>query len=161
MRIPKPLVSLVLALAVLAGQLAAQDKYVGYYYPEITSTEVFDRVIRDAGASNKRVRVDFLTTLTTAQLAAPESPRFVFFAKGEASDQLILVALDDDVFKTLYRARAIMAQMTSNMRDSPFFVNQNLQFVATFYDLLQMLEFNSLVITDGDTWAHQVAFQRN
>ncbi len=152
---------LAIVICFAATSVAAQEKYVGYYFPQITSTEVFDRVIRDAGASNKRVRVDFLTTLTKAQLAAPESPRFVFFAKGEGSSDLILVALDDEVFSTLYRARAVMAQMTSNIRESPVFVNQGLQFVATFYDLLQMLEFDSLVITDGETWSHKVEFKRN
>ena len=152
---------LVIALCFVATTLAAEDKYVGYYYPQINSTEVFDRQIRDAGAANKRVRVDFLTNLTKAQLAAPESPRFVFFAKGEGSSELILVALDDDVFSSIYRARAVMAQMTSNIRQSPIFVQQGLQFVATFYDLLQMLEFDTLVISDGKTWSHKVEFIRN
>ena len=71
-----------------------------------------------------------------------------------------LLALDDDVFATLYRARAVMAQMTVNVRDGGFFVDQNLQFVATFYDLLQLLEFDTLVISDGKSWSHKVDFVR-
>lgn len=150
--------SLCLLLCATAG--AANERHVGYYYPAITSTETFDRVIRRPG-SNKDVRVDFLTQLTQAQLAAPESPRFIFSAKGEGSEDLILVALDDEVFRTLYRARAVMAQMTSNIRNSPLFRQQELQSVATFYDLLQMLEFDSLVITDGQSWSHRVDFIRD
>lgn len=138
----------------------AQERYEGYYYPEVTSTEDFTRVIRQAPDSSKGVRVEFVTNLTVAQLAAPESPRFVFFAKGADAKHLTVIALDDDVFSTLFRARAVLAQMTSNMRNNDFFRAQELQFVATFFDLLQLMEFDTLVISDGETWAHQVNFIR-
>ena len=152
--------ALALFLILCASFASANERHVGYYYPEVTSTEVFDRVIRRPG-SNRAVRVDFLTQLTQAQLAAPESPRFIFSAKGEGSTDLILVALDDEVFRSIYRARAVMAQMTSNIRNSPLFQQEELQTVATFYDLLQMLEFDSLVITDGYSWTHRVEFLRD
>lgn len=154
--------AVILVIGLSAPLSADEDKRVGYYYPQITSEESFDRVIRRApGSVSKRVRVDFLTSLTQAMLAAPDSPPYVFFAKGDDARELIVIALDDDIFKTLYRARAVMAQMTSNMRDSPFFVEQGLQFVATFYDLLQLLEFDTLVISDGEAWAHKVTFVRD
>ena len=154
------LIALLLALTLIAPAVAAQERYEGYYYPEVTSQEQFTRVIRDTPPPGKSVRVDFVTNLTAAQLAAPESPRFVFFAKGADARHLTLIALDDDVFSTLYRARAVMAQMTSNMRGNEFFRQQGLEFVATFYDLLQIMEFDTLVISDGETWAHQVNFYR-
>ena len=138
----------------------AQERYEGYYYPEVTSQEEFSRVIRQGPASNKGVRVEFVTNLTAAQLAAAESPRFVFFAKGADAKHLNIIALDDDVFSSIYRARAVMAQMTSNMRNNDFFRAQGLEFVATFYDLLQIMEFDTLVISDGETWSHQVNFYR-
>lgn len=148
------------ALCLLALPALAEDKYVGYYYPEVTSTEAFDRVIRPTGAANKAVRVDFITQLTKAQLAAPSAPQFAFFAKGSGANELIVIGLDDQAFKTLYRARGVMAQMTANVRSSPIFAGQNLQILATFYDLLQILEFDSLVLSDGETWAHKVEFKR-
>lgn len=154
------LMTLIVALFAATATYAS-DRYAGYYYPEITSTEAFSRVIREAPTSSKGVRVDFVTNLTVAQLAAPESPRFVFFAKGDDAKHLNVIALDDDVFSTLFRARAVLAQMTSNMRNNDFFRQQNLQFVATFYDLLQFMEFDTLVISDGETWAHEVTFTRN
>ena len=154
------LLALILTLAA-AAPAAAQDRYIGYYYPEITSEEAFDREIRSSAGSNKAVRLDFLTSMTNAQLTSPESPRYVFFAKGRGAETLILVALDDDIFKTLFRARAVMAQMTSRLRDTPLFVSQDLQFVATFYDLLQILGFETLVISDGERWAHKVTFKRH
>ena len=154
------LLALTAALCMTALTAHAQERYEGYYYPEVTSQEQFSRVIRQGPTSNKGVRVEFVTNLTAAQLAAPESPRFVFFAKGADARHLNIIALDDDVFSTIYRARAVMAQMTSNMRSNEFFRSQGLEYVATFYDLLQIMEFDTLVISDGETWTHQVNFFR-
>jgi hypothetical protein len=153
------LISILTAL-LLCGAVAAEDRYVGYYYPEVTSEEVFDRVVRSAEGATKSVRIDFINVITAAQLEAPESPRFVFFGKGEDAATLILVALDDEVFSTLYRARAIMAQLTVSVRKGGFFQEQELQYVATFYDLLQLMAFDELIISDGQNWAHRVNFQR-
>jgi len=153
------LLALLTALT-FAAPLAAEDRYVGYYYPEVTSEETFDRLIRDSQGAGKAVRVDFINVITTAQLEAPESPRFVFFAKGSDADTLILVALDDEVFSTLYRARAIMAQLTVSVRKGGFFRQEELQYVATFYDLLQLMQFNELIISDGENWSHRVNFVR-
>ena len=150
----------VLTAVFFATSLAAEDRYVGYYYPEITSEETFDRVIRSTHGAGKAVRIDFINVLTTAQLDAPESPRFVFFAKGSDSKTLILVALDDEVFRTVHRARAILAQLTVSVRKGGFFREEELEYVATFFDLLQMMQFDELVVTDGATWTHRVNFVR-
>ena len=144
-----------------AGFATAQDKYVGYYYPEIGSEETFSRVITNAPRAGKNIRVNFVTPITKAQLEAPESPRFVLFTKGGESDTLIMIALDDEVFKTLYRARALMAQLTSNIRGTAFFRQQNLEVTGTFYDMLQLMSFKHLVISDGENWSHQVNFTKN
>lgn len=138
----------------------ADDKYAGYYYPESKTFETFARNLIPSPPANKALRVGFVTTVTKAQLAAPESPRFVLFAKGEQSEHLIMVALDDQIFKTPYRARALLAQLTSNLRSTEFFTSQNLQTAGTFFDMLQIMNFDSLVISDGDTWSHRVDFQR-
>ena len=145
---------------VLAGAAAAEDRYVGYYYPEVSSEETFERVIRSSPDTGRPLRVDFVNVLTQSQLQAPESPRFVFFAKGDDADTLILVALDDEIFSTIYRARAILAQLTVSVRTGGFFQREDLQYVATFFDLLQMMEFDELLITDGKTWTHRVDFIR-
>lgn len=149
-----------LVALVLAGPLAAEDRYVGYYYPEVTTEETFDRLVRASEGASKAVRIDFVNVLTTAQLDAPESPRFVFFTKGGEADTLILVALDDQVFSTIYRARALLAQLTVSVRKGGYFQQQDLQYVATFYDLLQLLAFDELIISDGQNWAHRVNFSR-
>ncbi|MEM6499436.1 MAG: hypothetical protein AAF709_22270 [Pseudomonadota bacterium] len=149
------------AVALCATAASAEERYEGYYYPTVTSEETFERAVRDLGEPNRQVRVDFIQNITQSQLAAPEAPQFIFFAKGNDAKHLIVVGLNDDVFSTLFRARAVMAQMTVNVRSSPFFVDQNLQFLATFYDLLQILEFDTLVLSDGKNWSHKVTFVRD
>jgi hypothetical protein len=134
------------------------DTYEDYYYPKITSQEVFSRVLLTPPKSDKDVRIGFATSITQAQLAAPESPRFVIFAKGEDAKKLIIIALDDNIFKTVYRARALLAQLTSNLRSNKFLGKQDLTDEGTFYDLLQLMQFASLVISDGETWSHEVVF---
>ncbi|MDH3666939.1 MAG: hypothetical protein OEN23_08410 [Paracoccaceae bacterium] len=149
---------LILALAVmaLAVPVEAAEK-AGYYYPPITSEESFSRDLGGPPA-DRRVRVNFITQITKAQLAAPENPRFVIFAKGADAQHMIIVALDDEVFKTLYRARAVLAQLTSNARGTDFFIENGIEDFATWFDLARLLGFEDLVISDGETWAHNVKF---
>lgn len=144
----------------LAGAAQAEeDRYAGYYYPEISSEENFRRVIAQTPASSKEVRVNFITAITKAQLDAPESPRFVLFEKGGQSTELIIVALDDEVFRTLFRARAVLAQLTSNLRGTEFFRKQGFDVEGTFFDMVQIMGFGTVTISDGATWAHRVNFQ--
>ena len=155
-----PLVAALALVLLAAAPVRAQERDAGedYYHPPVSSEERFDRKITVGPPATRDSRVNFVTFITKAQLAAPESPRFVFFAKGGEADRLHLVALDDEVFRTIYRARAVMAQMTSNFRGTEFFAQQGLTTVGTFYDMLQLLGFESLTITDGATWTHRVHF---
>jgi hypothetical protein len=138
-----------------AASAAGKDSY---YYPPVNSEEVFTRVIAASPLADRAVRVGFVTQITKAQLAAPESPRFVIFAKGDEAQHMIIVALDDEVFKTIYRARAVLAQLTSDARGAQLFVNK-IRDDATWFDLTKLLRFEDLVITDGATWSHRVIFE--
>ena len=130
----------------------------GYYYPPVSSEEVFAREIAAGPLMDRTVRVGFITQITKAQLAVPGGPRFVIFAKGGEAQHMIIVALDDQVFKTIYRARAVLAQLTSSARGADFFVNK-VQDHATWFDLANLLGFEDLVISDGATWSHRVIFE--
>lgn len=149
------------ALAATAARADADDRHEGYYYPEVTSTETFERPRADVPQADRDVRVTFVTGLTRAMLDAPDTPPYVLFAKGAEAEKLILIGLDGDMFKTLYRARAVLARLTSNARGAEFFVNSQQHTTATFFDLLVLLGFESLVISDGENWAHQVVFEAN
>jgi hypothetical protein len=137
------------------------DRFEGYYYPPVNSTESFGRSRANAPTADRAVRVTFVTQLTKAMLNAPDTPPYVLFAKGADADRLILIGLDDEMFKTLYRARAVLAQLTSNARGTEFFIRSQQQTTATFFDLLVLLGFKSLVVSDGERWAHKIVFEAN
>lgn len=146
-----------LAFALLAAPAAAQERQEGYYYPTVTSTESFTRTIRPAQATREE-RIAMAATLTAAEDNRDGAPRFVAFTKGAAAEKLILVALEDDVFRTLFRARAVLAELTGRVREAPFFQSAGLAFDITFLDLIKTLNFESLVVSDGATWAHRIEF---
>ena len=151
------LLSTVIA-ASLAGAALAEGAD-SYYYPPISSDEIFSRDLGAAPPAGRAVRVGFTTQITKAQLAAPDSPRFVIFAKGDEAQHMIVIALDDQVFKTIYRARAVLAQLTSNARGTDFFIENGIEFHASWFDLSKLLGFEDLVISDGATWSHRVVFE--
>ena len=148
-----PILALVSALAMVD---AAADDRAGYYYPDISSEETFERSFPNTPPADREVRINFITQITKAQLEAPETPRFAIFAKGSRAQHMIIVALDDEIFRTLYRARAQLAQLTGNARSTDFFVNNNIQFTATWFDLTKLLGFKDIVISDGVDWAHKI-----
>ncbi len=151
----------ILIAAIIAVSLGGAAWAAGkdsYYYPPVNSEEVFARVIAAAPLADRTLRILFTTQITKAQLAAPESPRFVIFAKGDEAQHMIIIALDDEVFKTIYRARAVLAQLTSNARGAELFINE-IRDDATWFDLAKLLRFEDLVISDGATWSHRVIFE--
>lgn len=135
------------------------DKRAGYYYPPITSEEIFDRTIAKAPKASSAVRTAFVTEITKSQLSARTEPRFVVFTKGSQSEHLIVIAVDDEIFGTLFRARAVMAQFSSKARSTPFFKKHGIQFDATWYDLAKILGFEDIVLSDGKSWAHRVTIE--
>jgi len=147
-------------IAALAVALPAGAAQEGYYYPEVGSEEVFSRTIAPMPQQPSRdVRVAFVTEITKAQLEAPETPRFAIFAKGGEAEHMIIVALDDEIFSTLFRARAVLAQLTANARGTDFFRGAGIETTATWFDLAKLLGFEELVISDGSAWAHRIRFE--
>lgn len=143
----------------LAASVALAGDREEYYYPPIGSEEVFKRELVNSPDADREVRVRFITQVTKAQLAAPDNPRFVIFAKGSEAEHMIIVALDDAVFRTLYRARAVLAQLTANARGTEFFQDGGLDTEATWFDLAKILGFEDVVVSDGESWAHRVVLQ--
>jgi len=97
--------------------------------------------------------------VTKGQLASPTKPRIAIFGKGSETQHMIIVALDGEVFKTLFRARAVLAQMTSTARTTPLFRKNGIQFDATWFDLAKILGFEDIILTDGANWSHKVVIQ--
>lgn len=149
-----PALALAICLALPAAAPADQE---GYYYPAVGSQEVFARdVLRSGLAVDRAMRTGFVTQITKSQLEAADAPRFAVFAKGSEAEHMIVVALDDEVFRTIFRARAVLAQLTANARSTDFFVNNGIETTATWFDLAKLLGFEDIVISDGASWAHRV-----
>ena len=114
------------------------DKREGSYYPPVESEEIFGRTLGEGPPTDRTVRVAFVNEVTRAQFDAASKPRFAVFAKGAEAEHMIITALDDDVFKTLFRARAVLAQMTASARQTDFCVKTGINlygvknYVGTF-----------------------------
>ncbi len=148
-----------LALAALMASAAHADDEEGYYYPPVTSSEVFERTLAGAPDADRAVRIGFVTQVTRQQFEHAAPPRFAVFAKGSQAQEMIIVALDGDIFSTLYRARAVMAQLSAPARMTEFFMRNEVSDRATFYDMIKLMGFVTLTLSDGETWSHRVTFQ--
>ena len=163
-----------LALLVAGGSASAQapkaakpalpavsheERYVGYYYPKPTSTEVFESAVKPIADVDRAQRIQFVTVVSQGTLQGTYRVPYAVFAKGEKADRLIIVGLQAGELNTIYRMRALLANMTTMSRLSPFFQERTVAEDATFFDLLKLLGFRELTITDGDKLTHQVLFK--
>ncbi|MGH6912258.1 MAG: molybdopterin-guanine dinucleotide biosynthesis protein A, partial [Geminicoccales bacterium] len=109
--------------------------------------------------SDRARRIAFVTALTNELLSKPYPPQFVIFAKGDAAEKMIIVGLYDNGYNTIYRARALLAELTALARLSPIFREYNVENIFTFFELLKLLGFEQLTVSDGDRFAHQVIIE--
>lgn len=143
-------------VTICAGPVAAEDRHAGYYYPKPKTEETYTARARTLPESDRDRRLGFVVAFM-AEMAGEAAPqRYVLFAKGTDGEKLIIVALDDQAFSTLFRARAILATLTSRVRGSPLFAELGVQNLFTFYDLAKLIGFKQITISDGRDWAHRV-----
>ena len=143
-------------LAGAAGSAAAEDRHEGFYYPKLTSSEVYQARAFTVPDASRKSRIAFVTGITNEQNKAPYPPQAAIFAKGSDAEKLIIVALEDGRMDTIYRARAIFAQMTAVARLLPVFSELGVEDYFTFFDLAKMLGFQQITISNGREFAHQV-----
>ena len=86
----------------------------------------------------------------------PAPQHYAVFAKRIAGEKLIIVALDDDVFATLFRARAVLATLTLRVWASLLFAEPGVQNLLTFHDLVKLLGFERITLSDGRDWSHRI-----
>jgi hypothetical protein len=150
---------LALGLSAAPAAAAEDDRHAGYYYPEPTSSEVYDARAYTLPEASRKLRIAFVTGITTEQNKAPYPPQAAIFAKGSEAEKLIIVALEEGRIDTVYRARAIFAQMTAVARLLPVFSELGVEDYFTFFDLAKMLGFEQITISNGREFAHQVTVQ--
>lgn len=134
----------------------AAERHELYYYPEISSQETYTSRARIVDQADRRKRIGFVVAHTLQQERQHYPPRYALFAKGEEADKLIIVGLENQAFRTLYRARAVMAQLTAIARSSELFREFGVADSFTFFDLVRMLGFRQITITNGEDFAHRV-----
>lgn len=142
----------------LAGGVpaAAGDRHTGYYYPPPQSQETYVARSRTMTEADRTLRIGFVTGITNQLLSKPYPPTTAIFAKGTEGQKLIIVALEDGRIDTIYRARAIFANLTAVSRLMPIMRDLGVQDWFTFFDLALMMGFTQITITNGRQFAHQV-----
>jgi hypothetical protein len=147
-----------LALAVLVSATAASaaDRHAGYYYPPPKSSEVYVAQAKTLVEADRSHRIGFVNDFTAAQLSRPHQPPIAIFAKGDDAEKLIIVSLTEGYANTLYRMRGYLAMLTATVRQTDLFKGLEVDDLFTFVDLLKMLGFKQLTLTNGRDFAHQV-----
>ena len=136
-----------------------EDRYIGYYYPKPTSTEVFESSMQTIAGAERPQRIQFVTVVSQGTIQSAYRVPYAVFAKGGKGDKMIIVGMQQGELNTIYRMRALLANMTTMSRLSPFFQERTVAEDATFFDLLKLLGFKELTITDGEKLTHQVTIK--
>lgn len=136
-----------------------EDRYIGYYYPKPTSTEVFESSMQTIAGAERPQRIQFVTVVSQGTIQSAYRVPYAVFAKGGKGDKMIIVGMQQGELNTIYRMRALLANMTTMSRLSPFFQERTVAEDATFFDLLKLLGFRELTITDGEKLTHQVTIK--
>lgn len=150
---------MVLALglcAALATSARAHDRHAGYYYPKPATTEIYEARSVTLPDASREARLGFVVGMTQKMLGGAYAPQFAIFAKGDEAQKMIVIGLRDGYLNSLYRARAILAMLTSVARSTRFFNELGVAEIFTFLDLVKLLGFAQITISDGDTFAHQI-----
>ena len=142
--------------AAAATPKADDDRYVGYYYPKPTAIETYTSPMQTIAGAERAQRVQFATVVSQGTIQSAYRVPYAVFVKGEKADKMIIVGLQPGEMSTIYRARAILANMTTMSRLSPFFQERTIAEDANFFDLLKLLGFQQITISDGDKFTHQV-----
>ncbi len=139
-----------------ASGAGAADRHAGYYYPIPATAETYQARAEVLQGANRPRRILFVTELTNQMMENPYAPQVAMFAKGEHAQKMIITSLYNNGYNTLYRMRGLLAMMSARARSTPIFTELKVQDVFTFLDLLKMLGFERLTVTDGDRFAHQI-----
>ena len=160
--IRRMLVAAVALAAVLWGPALAQeqnDRHAGYYYPPPAAVEIYQSRAKPMKTATRAMRIGFIVNLVAFMRERPYAPIYSIFPKGERAQKLIIVADQVGRLDTIYRVRAMLATMTSLARKTPIFRQRKVETIYTYLDLLMMLGFERVTITDGDKFAHQIRLQ--
>ncbi len=145
-----------LSLPPSAQAAGADPHHEGYYYPPLTSQEQYQARAPILPDSDGLRRIGFVVGLAQQQLKRDYPPEVALFTKGDDHDKLIIMAQRQGAIASLYQARGFLARMTAIARGSEMFVANQVEDHYTFLDLLRLMGFKRVTISDGLTYAHQI-----
>lgn len=148
------------ALGAMAAAAGAQDKdrHVGYYYPPPTVTESFQAGATIVSGATRVRRIGLIAAITNKSAAASYPPPYVMFVKGADAEKLIIIGMGDYV-ANVYQARALLAQLTAQARFTEAFKEVDAEHRLTFLDLLKMLGFEQVTVSDGKSYTLQITIK--
>ncbi|MCF8466030.1 MAG: hypothetical protein K9G33_01370 [Sneathiella sp.] len=147
---------LISTVALAFSASAKEDRYVGYYYPAPNRIEIYCARVPPLADMDKRRRIGFVIGIKEGMANKPYESAYSVFAKGDGSQKLIIVAKTEGYLKTIYRARALLADLTNSARTTPIFEESGAPENLTFLDLLTLLGFETITLSDGDSFTHQI-----
>ena len=146
----------------IVGDAAAVDRldrHAGYYYPVPATSEVYVSKAATLGEADRARRILLVTEITQQMLERPYPPQVAIFPKGAEGEKLIITSLYDGAYDTMFRMRGLLAMMTAWARSTPIFQAYEVEDLFNFLDLLKLLGFKRLTLTDGEAYAHQIEIQ--
>ncbi|MEM9359094.1 MAG: hypothetical protein AAGB04_23165 [Pseudomonadota bacterium] len=136
-------------------QTEAQDRHVGYYYPEPQIREMYESALITAPISTSRSRAAFAVGIALMQNKRSFAPTYHLFVKGARKEKLIIVATETGRYATHYQLRALLAAMTSEARSTSLFNKLPEPEKRTFLDFCKFMGFTRLTISNGQDLAIQ------
>ena len=119
--VPFGLLAVLILASAARSEVPRRDRHSGYYYPEPGSSEVYRARPDRTPEANRPLRVGFVTGVAAMMAKRAYAPSYALFAKGGEAEKLIIVALSDGPLDTLFRARAVLADLTAFARTMPIF----------------------------------------
>lgn len=135
------------------------DLHANYYYPPVTSFEIYKSRTGILPGSDRSRRVTFVTQFMAQMMGGSFPPDYVIFAKGDGAQKMIITATSTERYTTLYQLRALLAVLTAQARGSDLFRQAQVEDVFTFLDLLKLIGFEQLTVTNGVDFAHQFSIE--
>ncbi|MEQ8349808.1 MAG: hypothetical protein RIB84_17190 [Sneathiellaceae bacterium] len=148
-----------LALPVDGARAAADDRHEGYYYPSPVTSETYESRAQVMPEASRATRLGFVTGLTQQLLSRPYPPGYVIFAKGADAEKMIILAVGQNGFRTLFQARGLLAELTAVARSTSLLQELSVEDIFTYFDLARLLGFSQITISNGIDFSHQIELE--
>ena len=147
-----------LVAATSAAVAQDKDRHADYYYPPATVTEAYQAEATTLRDATRVRRIGFVTIVVTKSLSASYAPPYAMFVKGAEAEKLIIIGMGEYV-ANVYQARALLAQLTAQARTTEVFREVDPEHRLTFLDLLKMLGFEQVTVSDGKHFTLQISIK--